>query len=108
MIGPLFLQSVYRELSLLGMISFLIFVVSFSGLLSEEGKRVVEDIHMCIFISSLYYIVFIIYLLVSSSFWILRMRRLERKVRGNYRPTPEALKAELTPWRRFKKWVSLR
>eukprot|EP01102_Stenamoeba_stenopodia_P007746 TRINITY_DN2181_c1_g2_i1.p1 TRINITY_DN2181_c1_g2~~TRINITY_DN2181_c1_g2_i1.p1 ORF type:complete len:500 (-),score=107.67 TRINITY_DN2181_c1_g2_i1:84-1583(-) len=103
LIGPSFLQAVYRELSLLGMISFFLFVVSFSGGLSTHGKEVVEEIHMTLFIASVYYIAFIVFLLLSSVFWIRRMQKLEHKVANQKTERPKT-----TLWEKFKKWVSLR
>eukprot|EP01094_Clydonella_sp_ATCC50884_P007311 TRINITY_DN16493_c0_g1_i1.p1 TRINITY_DN16493_c0_g1~~TRINITY_DN16493_c0_g1_i1.p1 ORF type:complete len:228 (+),score=60.18 TRINITY_DN16493_c0_g1_i1:223-906(+) len=79
-IPRIFLSAVTKELALLGLISFLLFLIESSNFLDEETNELVHKAHFALFLTSISYISLVAIMLTLSIGWSFRFSQLESSV----------------------------
>ncbi|KAL6063898.1 hypothetical protein QOT17_011207 [Balamuthia mandrillaris] len=98
-----FMSALFKELSILGVISFFLFALTYSKILPEHLQEGVEIVHITLFVTSLLYIFLVGFLLFLSVFWVRRFKLMEHKVITGVKE-----ERKRTFWKRVKKFFSSR
>ena len=78
-VSQVYLASVFRELTMLGIISFILFVVATQFSIDEHLKHLIEEVHMTLFLGSIFYILIVILVGLTFAFWLQRFRDFEEE-----------------------------
>ncbi|KAL6067480.1 hypothetical protein QOT17_008880 [Balamuthia mandrillaris] len=100
-IPPQFMSAMFKELSILGIVSFFLFSLTYSKVLPKHLQEGVEVVHITLFVSSLLYIILVGFLLVLSVVWVRRFKVMEKKIKNGIKE-----ERKKTTWKRFKKSCS--